>query len=148
MASKRPTSTEITRETARLRSLPIGQATTAQIDDRIKEIRNILAERAQDLAQLTKIIDQCIKTQEWVPAPAVITGMLDAMQAKPEPFWQPPAVPERTIADVLEDMRFQQNFKLTHPHLAQHAQERLIDLESELRWLECGEAKGAETHAE
>ncbi len=56
------------------------------------------------------------------------------------PDWQTPAKPaQRTIADVLEDMRFQQQFKRDNPKLAAVAQERLLELESELRWLEVGE---------
>ena len=60
----------------------------------------------------------------------------------PPPDWEaPPPPPARTIADVLTDIKFQQEFKsgTKSPVLKRAAQERIIELESELRWLECGE---------
>ena len=64
-----------------------------------------------------------------------------ALRARLPPPHAPPPPPARTIADVLTDIKFQQEFKsgTKSPVLKRAAQERIIELESELRWLECGE---------
>lgn len=71
-------------------------------------------------------------TLKWIPAPAEVNEVIDALESELMPFWKSPELPCRTLQDVIDDIAFQKQFALDKPKLAACAEERIAELNQEL----------------
>jgi len=131
----KPKPSEILKQSERLRALPQGDAGQVAVNERLKFIREMLTKRARDSAHLTSIIDRCMETLKWLPVPAEVREIADAIAAdRAIPEWKPPPEVEHqdvTIADLIGDLK---HGIAAHPtgKYSELARKRLAELEQEL----------------
>lgn len=128
---KKPTEAQILKETSRFRSMP-SNAPEDSIDERLRSIRKLLADRARSSEDLVKIVERCIRSMNFMPSCAEVNETIATIRSEEQPFWKTPVVEPRTRQDVLDDIEFQKQFAIDRPKLAIQAQDRIVELQQEL----------------